>query len=142
VAVSEHHGNAQTNGMFRLTVNSLSSLILLNPFLTGLILTKKVNMDFKSIDQKEFKHLFPVTDNGELAEKYKVKESTIRLWGSKLKLNKKIWLWSRHDENFVLKNYGTGRYTIEEIAKKIGRSKWSIINKYREASGKRKKKKS
>lgn len=98
-------------------------------------------MDFKTIDQKEFKQLFPITDNEALAKMYAVKESTIRLWGAKLKLNKKIWLWSRHDENFILKNYGTGRYTIEEMAKKIGRSKWSVINKYREIAGLRKKKK-
>lgn len=96
--------------------------------------------DFNSIDKKEFTKLFMVTTNDVLAKKYKVKESTIRLWGAKLKLNKKNWLWSRHDENFVLKNYGTGRYTIDEIAKKIGRSRWSVINKYREVAGKRKKK--
>jgi hypothetical protein len=97
-------------------------------------------MNLKNVDQKEFKRLFPITDNSVLAEKYKVKESTIRNWGAKLKLLKKNWLWSRHDENFVLKNYGTGRYTIAEIAKKIGRSKWSVINKYREATGLRKNK--
>lgn len=62
------------------------------------------------------------------------------MWGSKLKLLKKSWQWSRHDENFILKNYGTKRYTIDEMAAKIGRSKWSIINKYREAKGLRKRK--
>lgn len=94
---------------------------------------------FKSIDQKEFKKLFPVTENSALAEKYGVKESTVRMWGSRLKLLKKSWQWSRHDENFILQNYGTGRYTVDEMAEKIGRSKWSIINKYREAKGLRKK---
>lgn len=97
-------------------------------------------MNFKEIDLSEFKKLFPITSNSELAKKYSVNESAIRMWGSKLKLLKKNWQWSRHDENFVLKNYGTDRYTIDEIAKKIGRSKWSIINKYREAKGLRKKK--
>jgi hypothetical protein len=97
-------------------------------------------MNFKKLDREEFKKLFPISLNSDLALRYKVTESTIRVWGARLQLNKKIWLWSRHDENFILKNYGTGRYTIEEMAKKIGRTKWSVINKYREAAGLRKKK--
>lgn len=88
-------------------------------------------MKYKDIDKRKFSKEFLVTDNEILAEKYQVKQSTIRVWGARLKLNKKVWLWSRHDENFVLKNYGKKRYTIEQIANKIGRSKWAVINKYR-----------
>jgi hypothetical protein len=88
-------------------------------------------------DEKEFKKLFPVTENAALAEKYKVAESTIRLWGARLKLNKKMWLWSRNDENYILKHYGKDR-TINEIAETLGRSRWSVINKYREIANKEK----
>jgi hypothetical protein len=98
-------------------------------------------MNYKNLDLNEFRKNFLVTPNDVLAKKYGVAESTIRTWGSKLQLNKKRWLWSRHDENFVLKNYGIGRYTIQEIADKIGRSKWSVINKYREQKGLRDKNK-
>lgn len=94
-----------------------------------------------SYNESEFKKLFPVTDNADLSEKYKVAESTIRLWGAKLKLNKKMWLWSRNDENYILKHYGKD-HSIADIAKMLGRSRWGVINKFREISNKRKKKSS
>lgn len=85
-------------------------------------------------DEKEFRKIFPTTENSQLASKYNVAESTIRLWGARMGLNKKTWLWSRMDENYLLKHYGKDR-TIDQISEKLKRSRWSIINKYREAMG-------
>lgn len=89
-------------------------------------------------NEKEFAKLFPVTENSILAEKYKVAESTIRLWGAKLKLNKKSWLWSKKDEIFILENYY--KISCKDIAAIINRSVFSVQNKFRELSGKTKKK--
>lgn len=89
-------------------------------------------MTFKELDKNKFAKEFPVMLNSDLAKNYKVKESTIRLWGAKLNLNKKGWLWERKDEIYILKYYNQGNYTVMEIAAKLGRSKWSVINKHRE----------
>ena len=97
-------------------------------------------VDFKNLDKEHFSKIFPTHRNDELGIIYNVSENTIRMWGSKLKLNKAIWIWHRNDENFVLKYYGKKKYSIAEIAEKLGRSRWSVINKFRELSGKRKKK--
>lgn len=94
-------------------------------------------MNFKSLDKNEFKKLFPVTENSALSKKYDVTESTIRMWGSKLKLRKKSWGWTKKEEEYLLKSYPNLMAT--ELAKTLKRSKWSIINKYRELMGLRKK---
>lgn len=92
-------------------------------------------------NNKEFKKLFPSTINSVLAIKYGVKESTIRVWAAKLELKKDLCEWSKSHENYVLKYYGKGK-TLEEIIKYTGRTRWGIINKYRELNNLRKRKSS
>lgn len=95
-------------------------------------------MDFKSLDKNEFKKLFPVTDNATLSKQYKVTESTVRMWGAKLKLRKKSWGWTKEEEQYLLKSYPNLMAT--ELAKTLKRSRWSVINKYRELTGLREQK--
>lgn len=95
-------------------------------------------MNFKSLDQNEFKKLFPVTQNADLAKMYKVKESTVRNWAAKLKLHKKSWGWTKKEEEYLLKSYPNLMAT--ELAKTLKRSRWAVINKYRELTGLREQK--
>lgn len=99
---------------------------------------KEENMQNKEKFIQEFSKEFPVTENRILAKKYKVAESTIRVWGSKMKLKKESWVWVRSHENYVLKYYNKKKSA--DIAKKLNRTRWAVINKYRELSGLRKKK--
>lgn len=92
-------------------------------------------MKFSELDRSEFKKIFPISENKELALKYNVAESTIRMWAAKLKVKKKGCGWTRQDENYILTYYGGKKYSILQIAEKLGRTRWAIINKYRELSG-------
>lgn len=85
-----------------------------------------------------FKKEFPVTENSILAKKYMVAESTIRVWASKLKLKKQSCSWSRRHERYILNNYE--KKSVKEICEKLARSKFAVINKYRELAGLRNKK--
>lgn len=95
-------------------------------------------MNFKSLDKNEFKKLFPVTPNVDLSKKYDVTESTIRMWAAKLKLRKKSWGWTKEEEQYLLKSYPN--LMAIELAKTLKRSRWSVINKYRELKGLREQK--
>lgn len=88
---------------------------------------------FKHLDKKEFAELFPVTVNSELAKKYGVTESNIRLWATRLNLKKKNRAFTSAEENYILNNYQEKK--ISEISAALGRSKWSVINKYRKLTG-------
>lgn len=85
----------------------------------------------------EFRKLYPVADNSELALKYEVAESTIRVRASRYGLKKANCEWNKKDEVFILKHYGKGKLTAKEIGKEIGRTRFAVINKYRELTGKR-----
>ena len=76
-----------------------------------------------------------------MAQKHKVAESTIRTWGAIFQLKKKNWSWQQWECDYVLEHYESKDMTIEEIGNKLERTKFSIINKYRELKGLRLKKK-
>jgi predicted DNA-binding protein YlxM (UPF0122 family) len=100
-----------------------------------------LKITLETLNKKEFKRLYPHKTTAELAEKYGVPRGTITTWAKRLKMSKdKIktrgLIWSRNDENYILKHYGKD-HTIEEIAETLKRSKWSVINKYRELTHKR-----
>lgn len=83
-------------------------------------------------DEKEFKKIFPVMLNSGLAKRYGVTESAIRRWGASLGLNKAGVAWSPYEENYILTHYKKGRYTVVDIAEHLKRTRWAVINKYRE----------
>lgn len=92
----------------------------------------------KKVNQEKFEKEFPVTDNKELAKRYECSESVIRILAAAFHVKKgQQSEWSLKDEAYVIKNYG--EMPIENIVKKLGRTRWSIINKNRELSGKTKK---
>lgn len=101
-------------------------------------LKKEMSVHGKVLDDLDleiFKKDFPISKNCDLAEKYKVTESTIRIWAGRLGLSKKNWSWQPWEEDFVLEFYKSDKYTTKDIAQKLERSVFSVINKYRELKG-------
>lgn len=96
-------------------------------------------MLFGKLDKTVFAKEYPVTANRVLAKKYKVEESTIRTWAANLQIIKANGRWLKGDERILLKCYGRPEYPINELAEKLGKTKWGCINKYRELKGLRKK---
>jgi len=96
--------------------------------------TRKTKMILTPEKVDDFKSAYPSTKNSELAKKYLVKESTIRLWAAQHGIRKeKGWYWEPKEERYVITYYGKAK--IDSIASKLGRSKWAVINKYREIVG-------
>lgn len=82
------------------------------------------------------KKLFPKTDNSEVAEKIGKTVSAIRNKAVKLKLKKTNNYWKVGQEKYLLDNYG--KIPLDDIMKYLKKTKWAVINKYRELTGKRK----
>jgi len=76
------------------------------------------------------KALFPTESNTVVAEKTTRSIGAVRAKAQLLGLKKEKWLWQKKDEQFILKNWAL--MTAVEIGDKIGKSRWSAINKYRE----------
>lgn len=92
----------------------------------------------KKIEAKTFKEEFKVTENALLAKKYGVSESYIRTLAARYKVKKAGWEWKSKEVVFLMGNYNQpDGLTINEIAKKLGRTRYAVINKYRELSNKR-----
>lgn len=81
--------------------------------------------------------LYPTMSDKDLAKKMNVKISYVRNVGGRYGLKKKARYWSEKDKKTLLKHYKDGLVIVMEKLPK--RSKWAIINKYRELKGKRKK---
>jgi hypothetical protein len=82
------------------------------------------------LDIPVFKLLFPKTSNEVLAKNYGVKQSTIRMWASKLDIRKQNgFYWTPVEERYLI-NYKP-ILTHKKIAEKLGRTKWGVIDKYR-----------
>lgn len=98
-----------------------------------------VGMSYNLINNKkeqenEFTRLFPTTSNNILAKKYGVKESTIRMWASKIRILKaNNFYWSELDIRFL--QFFWKKTTNKLIADKLGRTRWAVINKKRHLSG-------
>lgn len=84
----------------------------------------------------DLKKYYPVKENSFVAKKVNKTIDAIRAKAIKLRLKKENYFWQNKDEKFILKNVKVLSYP--EIAEKLGRSKWAVINKYRELTGKRK----
>lgn len=79
---------------------------------------------------------FAKTSNEELSDHLQKSESAIRTYAQKLKLKKANNYWKPKQEVYLMENYGN--LPIAEIQKHLGKTKWGVINKYRELKGKRK----
>lgn len=77
--------------------------------------------------------LYPINDNETAAKKIGKSVRAIRSKAQYLKLKKETRYWILKDEKFVLKNWAV--LSPEEIGEKLGKTKWAIINKYRELKG-------
>ncbi len=92
----------------------------------------------KKVNQSIFEKEYPITDNLDLAKKYECSEGVIRILAAAFHLKKGQSEWSEQHEAYLLKNYR--KKTMDELMEHLKRSRWGIINKYRELSGKTKKK--
>lgn len=87
------------------------------------------------------KKLYPTTHNEEVAKAVGKPVNTMRSMAFKLKLKKNNRYWQMAHEKFIVKQWPV--MTPDEIAaamfKKYGveKTRWAIINKYRELMGKR-----
>lgn len=91
---------------------------------------------------KDLKKYFPSIDNEIVATSLNVSAGALRLKASQLRLKKAKWYWHKNWEKLVLQKFGN--HSPEEIAamlkNKFGavKSRWSVINKYRKLTGKKK----
>jgi hypothetical protein len=90
---------------------------------------------------KDLEKLYPMTDNDVIAEKISKTVRAVRSKAVLLRLKKSNRYWQMVHEKWLLKNYPV--LSTLEIAdafeKKFGliKTRWAIINKYRELAGKR-----
>lgn len=96
---------------------------------------RNVESDWTEAQEKQLKKLYPTTNNDVLAKMLNRTESAIRAKATKMRLKKADRFWDKSEEDFILKNVTVMSYP--EIAKKLKRTKWAVINKYRELIGKR-----
>lgn len=82
------------------------------------------------------KKLYPTTDNETVAQKVGKSVRAVRSQAVRLRLKKSTRYWDKPEEDYVLENWPV--LSAEEIAADLGKTKWAIINKYRELKGLRK----
>lgn len=82
------------------------------------------------------KKVFPKTDNEVIAAQLNKTESAVRNRAVILKLKKSKHYWKIGQEKYVMENYGNA--PMDDMVKHLKRTKWSVINKYRELTGLRK----
>lgn len=81
--------------------------------------------------------MFPHHSNKEISEKLNIEVVTIRNIGTKHKLKKVERPWTKKDEKLLIAYYEGGLRGLADILP--NRTRWSMINKYRELKGLRKK---
>lgn len=88
------------------------------------------------------KKLYPKTENTIVAEKIGVTVDAVRSKAVLLKIKKSDRYWDKPWEDLILKNWDvmSPEELITELKNKfkVEKTKWAIINKYRELTGKRK----
>ena len=107
------------------------------------IIRNKAN-DWSDKQEEDLKALFATTHNEAIAKKLKKTIAAIRAKAVALKLKKSNRYWHTAWEKWVLKNYSSlaPDEMIAGLQKKFGieKTKWAVINKYRELKGLRKSK--
>lgn len=90
---------------------------------------------------KLLKKLYPNNDNTEVAKQCKVTTEQVRYAANNLGLKKSNRYWDKPWEDLLLKNWEV--MTAVEIAAelkrkfKVDKTRWAVINKYRELNGDR-----
>jgi hypothetical protein len=84
---------------------------------------------------KLLKKHYPVKDNDTVAALVGKSVRAIRAKAQVLKVKKSTRYWDKPDEDYLIKNWPV--MSAVEIGQKLAKTKWAIINKYRELTGKR-----
>lgn len=79
---------------------------------------------------KYLRKFFPKTHNAKIAGAIEKSISAIRNRAAILKIKKSDRYWDAPDEDFVMKNWDV--LSVEEIAKKVQKTKWAVYAKRRE----------
>lgn len=79
---------------------------------------------------KVLKANFPTKDNEEVAALLDTTVSAVRNAAVVFKVKKKNRYWDKPEEDFLLKSWAV--MSAVEIAEKLGKTRWAVINKYRE----------
>ena len=79
--------------------------------------------------------LFPFTKNTEVANILGKTVSSIRNRSNILGLKKANRYWTKEQEDYVLTYYN--HFLISELVINVNKSKWAVINKYRELTNKK-----
>lgn len=81
----------------------------------------------------KLKKLYPIDDNATVAAELGTTERSIRSAAIKFNVKKSNRYWPKKDIAILLKDWPTS--TAAEIAVKLERTRWAVINKYREIEG-------
>lgn len=81
---------------------------------------------------KLLKKLYPTTDNETVAAKLGVTVSAVRNAATRFGITKNGW--TEKDEQWLLAN--AAKMTYDQLAKELGKTRWGVINKYRELTKK------
>ena len=92
-------------------------------------------LDWSEAEEKKLARLYPTTDNEIIAQKLGKSVRSVRSKAQRMKLKKSNRYWDTPEEEYLLKNWQA--MSAEELAEKLNKTKWGIINKYRELTGKR-----
>lgn len=76
------------------------------------------------------KSLYPTHKNEEIIRVLNKSDSAIRNAAKRYGVKKTEWRWTQKEKKIILKNWEA--LSAQEIAESIGRTKWAVINKYRE----------
>jgi len=89
--------------------------------------------------KKKLAKLYPVLPNSEVAKAFGLDERAIRNAVARFKIKKSNRYWDKSWEDYVLKNWESMSpiEIAESIQKKFKaeKTKWAVINKYRELKG-------
>lgn len=80
-----------------------------------------------------FKKSYPVKDNTTVAAELGITVRAVRCAATKFNVKKSNHYWSKKDIDFMKKNWSS--LSADEIGIKLKRTKWAVINKYRELEG-------
>jgi hypothetical protein len=76
---------------------------------------------------------YPNKPNEEVATLLKTSVTSVRNAAMKYKVKKANRYWDKPEEDFLLKNWQV--MSAVELAEKLHKTKWAVINKYRELTG-------
>lgn len=93
--------------------------------------------DWNEKQIKQLEKLYPTTDNEVVAEKIGKSVAAVRSMAVRLRLKKSTRFWDKPEEDWLLKNWD--HLSVQELCEKLSKTKWAVINKYRELKGLRQK---